>query len=111
MSPEPSAVRLKMAATADYDAPRRPVTEIDEDSLEELQARRGTSQSPVADLDAGEEVDGFALPGPEPLDEELSVAVVPILADEFRCAMCFLVHHRSQLVRRRDNTAVCRECA
>jgi hypothetical protein len=31
------------------------------------------------------------------LGEVLTVAVVPMLSDEFRCSRCFLVLHRSQL--------------
>jgi hypothetical protein len=37
------------------------------------------------------------------------VAVVPMRSDEFRCARCFLVHHRSQRVRLQGED-VCREC-
>ncbi len=48
-------------AISDYDAPRRPVVELEDDSLEELKARRAGTQSPTVDLD---EPDGdFALPG------------------------------------------------
>jgi hypothetical protein len=44
-------------------------------------------------------------------DEELTVPVLPMRADEFRCVRCFLVHHRSQLSGRRDGQEVCRECS
>jgi hypothetical protein len=34
-----------------------------------------------------------------------------MLADEFRCSRCFLVHHRSQLAATRNGEHTCRECA
>jgi hypothetical protein len=62
------------------------------------------------DLDEAE-ADSFELPGADLADEELSVAVVPMRADEFRCSRCFLVHHRSQRVTARDGSTICRDCA
>jgi hypothetical protein len=99
-----------MAATSDYDAPRRPVADLEADSLDELKARRPAAQSPVADLDEADAAEHFELPGADLSDEELTVAVVPMLADEFRCSRCFLVQHRSQLAAGADGAAVCREC-
>jgi hypothetical protein len=96
-----------MATSTDYDAPRASTVELDEDSLEELKARRASAQSPVVDLD---EADGFELPNADLADEELTVAVIPMKADEFRCAKCFLVHHRSQLAHHRNGEDVCKEC-
>lgn len=98
-------------ATTDYDAPRRPAVELDEDSLEELKARRAASQSPAVDVDEAEAAEGFELPGADLSDEELTVAVVPMKADEFRCSRCFLVHHRSQLASVKGEELICRECA
>jgi len=100
-----------MASSADYDAPRRPVVEIDEDSLEELRSRRAASQAATVDVDETEAAEGFELPGADLSDEELTVAVVPMRADEFRCGSCFLVHHRSQLAETKGSQLVCRECA
>jgi hypothetical protein len=102
---------FSMASTADYDAPRRPVVDLDEDSLEELRTRRAATQSATVDVDDTEVAEGFELPGADLSDEELTVAVVPIRADEFRCGSCFLVHHRSQLAERRRGQDICRECA
>lgn len=93
----------------DYDAPRGAVVEVDEDSLEELKDRRGDARAAAVDVDETAEV--LDLPGADVLDEELTVAVVPIKADEFRCDSCFLVHHRSQLVAERGDKLICRECA
>jgi len=98
-----------MATTTDYDAPRGNVTDVDSDSIEELKARRTTTNDFVDIDDDG--LDGFELPGVELADEELSVAVVPMRADEFRCSRCFLVHHRSQRVVGDDGTVLCRDCA
>jgi hypothetical protein len=96
--------------TTDYDAPRRSTIDVDEDSLEELKSRRGQAQAAVVDVDESDP-EGFELPGADLSDEELTVKVVPMLADEFRCARCFLVHHRSQLAASRDGQHTCRECA
>jgi len=94
----------------DYDAPRRSAVELDEDSLDELKAQRAAVQSAATEVD---EVDFevFELPGGDLSDEELTVAVIPQRADEFRCARCFLVHHRSQLASTRDGKQICSDCA
>jgi hypothetical protein len=95
-------------AITDYDAPRRPVVELEDDSLDELKARRAGAQSPTVDVD---EPDGdFELPGADLSDEELTVSVIPMRADEFRCDSCFLVHHRSQLVEQGSGRKLCRDC-
>src|SRR5688572_8778872 len=99
-----------MASTTDYDAPRGTVVDLGEDSLEQLKARRSTTQSPLVDLDESDAADNFELPGADLADEELSVAVVPMRTDEFRCGRCFLVHHRSQRVDRNGET-LCRDCS
>jgi hypothetical protein len=98
-----------MATTTDYDAPRGNVTDVDSDSIEELKARRATASGYV-DIDE-DSSDGFELPNLDMADEELSVAVVPMRTDEFRCSRCFLVQHRSQRVLRADGAEICRECA
>jgi hypothetical protein len=95
----------------DYDAPRRDEVELGEDSLEELKARRVDAQSAVVDVDEVEVAETFELPGADLGDEELTVRVLPMQADEFRCARCFLVHHRSQLAVERNGGMICRECA
>jgi Domain of unknown function (DUF4193) len=98
-----------MSSTTDYDVPRRPLVDLEEDSLDELKSRRAAATS--SDLDEGDALDGFELPGADLADEELTVAVVPMRADEFRCSRCFLVHHRSQLASKRNGENVCRECS
>jgi hypothetical protein len=100
-----------MSKPIDYDAPRRPVVEIDDDGLSQLTARSTAAQSPGVDLDETQATEGFERPGGDVADEELSVAVVPMRADEFRCTRCFLVHHRSRLTIRADGQLVCPDCA
>jgi Domain of unknown function (DUF4193) len=100
-----------MGKPIDYDSPRRPAVELEDDSLEELKARSTAAQSPRVDLDEAEAAENFELPGADLSGEELTVAVVPMQADEFRCARCFLVHHRNQLAKRVDGEAICQECA
>jgi Domain of unknown function (DUF4193) len=95
----------------DYDAPRRDEVDLGEDSLEELKARRTDSQSAVVDVDETEVAESFELPGADLADEELTVKVLPMQVDEFRCSSCFLVHHRSQLAIERDGQLICKECA
>ena len=94
----------------DYDAPRRDEVELGEDSIEELKSRRVDSQSGSVDVDEVE-ADSFELPGGDLADEELTVRVLPMQADEFRSSRCFLVHHRSQFAYERKGDLICRECA
>ncbi len=95
----------------DYDAPRRDEVDLGEDSLEELKSRRVDAQSAIVDVDEAEVAESFELPGADLADEELTVRVLPMQADEFRCSRCFLVHHRSQLAAERNGDYICRECA
>lgn len=94
----------------DYDAPRRDEVDLGEDSLEELKSRRTDSQSAVVDVDETEIAESFELPGADLADEELSVKVLPMQQDEFRCSRCFLVHHRSQLAVEKNGQLICKEC-
>lgn len=94
----------------DYDAPRKSDEEMNEDSIEELKARR-REKSAVAVEDEAELAESFELPGADLSNEELSVRVLPRQADEFTCSRCFLVHHRSQLAQTKKGQLVCRDCA
>jgi len=51
------------------------------------------------------------LPGAALSGEELSVRVIPKQADEFTCASCFLVHHRSRLASEKKGVMICTDCA
>ena len=95
----------------DYDAPRKTDDELSEDSIEELKARRVDKTTGAVDEDEIEAAEGFELPGADLSGEELTVKVLPKQADEFTCASCFLVHHRSQLAKEVGGQPICKECA
>ena len=94
----------------DYDAPRKNDDELREDSIEELKNRRTDTQSAVVDEDEAEAAEGFELPGADLSDEELQVTVLPAQSDEFTCASCFLVRHRSQVALEEDGILYCTAC-
>lgn len=95
----------------DYDAPRKTEEDLREESLEELKARRADKAATLIDVDDSEEAETLVLPGADLSDQSLTARVVPEQDDEFTCTMCFLVHHRSQLVRQRGEEMICSECA
>ena len=96
----------------DYDAPRKTDEELNEDSIEELKTRRNDKNSGKVDEDETEAAEAFELPGADLSHEELTVRVLPRQSDEFTCAGCFLVRHRSQIAEERKNgDAYCFDCA
>jgi hypothetical protein len=95
----------------DYDTPRKTDDELNEDSLEELKARRADLAAATVDVDETELAENLELPGADLSNEEFTVRVIPRQADEFTCSRCFLVHHRSQLAKEVGGQAVCRDCA
>ena len=70
----------------DYDAPRKTDEDLNEDSIEELKARRLDKNSGKVDEDEVEAAESFELPGADLSHEELSVQVLPRQADEFTCS-------------------------
>lgn len=95
----------------DYDAPRKNEEESSDDSIEELKGRRSEAAAPTVDEDEAEAADSYELPGADLSGEELSVRVLPRQADEFTCASCFLVKHRSQIDHVEGTLIICKECA
>jgi hypothetical protein len=96
----------------DYDAPRKSSPDLTEGSLDELRERRRNVQSPDVDEDGSAELDDLPpLPETDLVDGELTVAVVPIQSNEFRCCRCFLVHHRARLGRTEGKNEWCQDCA
>lgn len=95
----------------DYDAPRKTDDESSEDSIEELKGRRSEAAAPTVDEDEAEAADSYELPGADLSGEELSVRVLPRQADEFTCASCFLVKHRSQIDHVEGTLIYCKECS
>lgn len=94
----------------DYDAPRKNDDETKDDSIEELKGRRTDKQSAVVDEDETEAADSYELPGADLSGEELLVRVLPAQSDEFTCASCFLVRHRSQVAKEKDGLLYCTDC-
>ena len=94
----------------DYDAPRKTEDELNEDSIEELKARRADKSSGVVDEDETEAAEGFELPGADLSGEELSVRVLPPQQDEFTCMSCFLVKSQSQLAETKNGQPYCVDC-
>lgn len=95
----------------DYDAPRK--TELDDDSVESLEAiagRRNDADTAVIDVDE-DYGEAFELPGADLSGEEFTVRVLPRQADEFTCSSCFLVQHRHRLARQVGDRLICDDCA
>jgi len=51
------------------------------------------------------------LPGADLSGEELTMPVIPKQADEFTCASCFLVQHRSRIASAAGGQTICIDCA
>ncbi|MBT2512837.1 DUF4193 domain-containing protein [Arthrobacter sp. ISL-30] len=95
----------------DYDAPRKTEEESSSESLEALQASRGSgAQTALIDLDENDTAEGIDLPGADLSSEELTVVIVPEQSDEFTCSSCFLVRHRSQIALEKNGLKFCVEC-
>ncbi|WP_438352924.1 DUF4193 domain-containing protein [Microbacterium sp. CJ88] len=93
----------------DYDAPRK--TEDDSESIEALKERVPDKLSGAVGDEDADNPSGFELPGADLSDLELDVVVLPAQEDEFTCASCFLVKHRSQLDHDSADGPICKECA
>ena len=96
----------------DYDAPRtRDEDEPANESLEAIRVQRSaTTQAADIDAEDFDTAEGIDLPGADLSHEELTVAVIPERVDEFTCASCFLVRHRSQLARQKGGADYCTDC-
>ncbi|AZM91661.1 DUF4193 domain-containing protein [Streptomyces sp. NPDC004126] len=94
----------------DYDTPRKTDDDVDNDSIEELKARRSDKVTSSVDIEDFDGAESLELPGADLSNEELAVRVLPKQADEFTCMSCFLVHHRSQLAREKNGQPICRDC-
>jgi Domain of unknown function (DUF4193) len=94
----------------DYDAPRATEPGDADDSLEALAGGRSDAATAVLDVDEGEDLDSFELPGADLSGEEFVVRVIPKQADEFTCSSCFLVHHRNRLALQSNGQLICADC-
>lgn len=95
--------------STDYDSPR---TMDDDDNAEPVEALPATTGSLEAlfGMEEADTAEGIDLPGADLSGVELVVAVVPVQPDEFTCASCFLIRHRSQKSREQDGLIYCRDC-
>ncbi|BBZ27490.1 hypothetical protein MMAD_17850 [Mycolicibacterium madagascariense] len=96
----------------DYDAPRQKETDdVVDESLEQLAGRRNDAATAVLDVDDGDELEDFELPGADLSGEEFTVRVIPKQRDEFTCSSCFLVQHSHRLARHVGDRLICTDCA
>lgn len=64
----------------------------------------------VIDFAESDLAESHELPGGELPPDELAMEILAEQANEFTCSSCFLVRHRSQLVREKDGLSFCRDC-
>ena len=95
--------------TTDYDTPRSGTDDENDESLEAVKAAAKKPQAPDVDEDEAAAAESFELPGADLSHESLEVRVTPKRTDEFVCANCFLVHHRSAASA--PGSIICRDCA
>lgn len=93
----------------DYDAPRK--VDDDAESIDALKERVPDTLSGVVDADDADNPGSFDLADADLSDLELDVVVLPEQADEFTCARCFLVKHRSQIDHEGSFGPICAECS
>lgn len=95
----------------DYDVPRESTEDAEAAKrLESLNAGKTSAQATLIDEDETELAESFILPGTEISQEDISVEILPEQADEFTCASCFMVRHRSLLARQEGKELFCSEC-
>ena len=75
--PAPPIKTERESLATDYDAPRKQDDEQNEESYEELNARRSEMQSGAVDEDENTAAESFELPGADLSNEELNVVVLP----------------------------------
>ncbi|MFJ2620893.1 DUF4193 family protein [Glutamicibacter sp. NPDC087344] len=75
-----------------------------------LKLGKNAAMANLIDESEAELAELFILPGGEAQAEEANIDIVPEQADEFTCASCFMVRHRTQLVREENGQKFCTEC-
>lgn len=73
-------------------------------------SRGANPRETLIDLAEVELAEAYELPGAEIVPDELELEILAQQADEFTCASCFLVRHRSQLARENNSVLFCRDC-
>jgi hypothetical protein len=95
----------------DYDAACPDVAEHSEETLKNVKTTGvPTAHTVQEELDFANDGDGHELPGAI-VEDELVVTVIPQGRDEFVCACCFTVRHRSQLLCDPAGKGHCRDSA
>lgn len=82
----------------------------DADGAAALGGHPSLSATALLDQAELEAADSFDLPGADLSSEEIAVQILAAQADEFTCASCFLVRHRSQIAVDRDGRLYCTDC-
>lgn len=105
-----------MTASADYDTPRqRPTMEDGEDDSWRIPRAGGADIRSGAVAIDETDLNEAELPGADLsnllFEQELSVRVVHMQADEFTCSHCFLIYPRARLAPNRQGRLICRDCA
>jgi hypothetical protein len=94
----------------DYDAPRTAAGDEGNIQVDEFKRHLPVLQTALIDEDELAAADSFDLPGADLSSEEISVEILAAQADEFTCASCFLVRHRSQIALDRGGQLYCVDC-
>lgn len=101
--------RENTGMSTNYDV-RGTTVPADRPGREPHPGRLPAPQHPVVDAEELAAADSFELPGADPSTEEIAVEIRPAQADEFTCASCFLVRHRSQIALDRGGMLYCSDC-
>lgn len=94
----------------DHDAPSRTVHDDSDTRIDELGGLFPVAGPASIDADELRAADAFDLPGADLSSEEISVEILQAQADEFTCASCFLVRHRSQIALDTNGQLYCMDC-
>lgn len=95
--------------------PQSPLRSFTDDQarkqLSELKKQFVVTQLPQIQAIELDEAENLELPGSDVSDDALALDILPKQLDEFTCAKCFLVHHRSQLDHDSVHGPVCSDCS
>jgi len=78
--------------------------------IAQLKAGKTAEMANLIDESEASLAEDYVLPGGEASQEEAAVEILSEQADEFTCASCFMVRHRTQLVREDNGQKFCSEC-
>lgn len=78
--------------------------------IAQLKAGKNAAMANLVDEAETPMAEEYVLPGGDATQEEVSIEILPEQADEFTCASCFMVRHRTQLAREDTGQKFCSEC-